>query len=379
MALFARQSHTATVIVLVLSDSVAIAAVRGGATPHILHAALNSLPPGERSPEQRSTLLIGTLKDTCIAFAGGYGKTPHAKDTPLANVEIHLGAAHVEAATASHTIALPDQTTITDAHIADAAAKALASLPATPRETLESNVIRVHVNGYPTANPKGKSGRHMMATVFRSTIEASQKRAVADAVATAFPGRTPTFRSFARDLMFVIREHIPVRDQLVVSIEGEATHLLSLRGDDIAAHQSIPLGVSTLMTKMTGEGSPEETRTLVRLAAKDACSTAACEGIKAKLASVEPLLVKTCGDGFAALSQVYRLPNASLILADDDVQPWFEAVFSRLDFAQFTVTSQPLAVTPLHRALRGIVTADVPTTPWIEAAAAASALYTNTV
>lgn len=354
-----------------------VAAARLDGAPRILAIDRMTLPVGARDPAQAQTQLGSLATELCSRFVQAYGATDHAAQSPIGAIEIHLGAAFVEADTATHVTRFADSTVVTDAHIAEAAKSASGTLPPTQRSVVESNVIRVHVNGYPTARPAGKRAAHMSVTVFRSLCDESFRNALGNAVSAALPGHEPVFRSFARDLMFVLKEYATDPYHLIIDLEDEASHCIALRRDDIAAHATVPMGTSTLLTKMSGEGSIDETRTLVRLAARDACSTAACEGIKAKLAAVEPQLVKSFGDAFAMLSSTYRLPNATLILCEEDLQPWLENAFSRLDFAQFTVTSQPLAVAPFHTILRGSVQTDAPADPWLETAALAAALYTK--
>jgi hypothetical protein len=379
MMLFRKKSHPVTLIVQVMSDRVAFAvADLSPESPTILLAETATLPSAERTLEQTSQQLATLVSERTASFLEQYGKSEHSRECgPVTAAELHIGAAYTEADTAMHKITFPKATVIAQSHIEAAAKDAIATLPKSDRAMLESHVIRVHVSGYPTANPVGKTGKSMCVTVFRSTIDAAFRDRLTEAVHRGFPGPI-ALRSFARDLMTVLREHSQSRQHLVISVEGAASHCVSLRGDEIAAHATVALGSGEIMTRLTGTGSAEETRTLIRLASRDACSTTACEAIRAKLASAEPIVVQAFGDEFAALSRVYRLPNACLVLADPDIAPWLEHVFARIDFAQFTVTSQPLSVSPFESAVRGLVKGETAhVDPSLTTAIAASALYTK--
>ena len=41
---------------------------------------------------------------------------------------------------------------------------------------------------------------------------------------------------------------------------------------------------------------------------------------------------------------IHRLPDTLVLLAHPDILPWLSKFFSRIDFAQFTVTTQPFTV-----------------------------------
>ncbi len=379
MALFRKQSSPPVLFVHVEGGAVSVAAVCMQDKPKVLLSDRKELPTAERTVEQLEQQTASMLQEVLVAFLERYSKSDHAqKRPPLSTVDVHFGPTFAEADTAHATVTFPKPQIVTDGLIAETAKQAVALLPKSDRTVLESLVTRVHVNMYPTGKPVGKLGESLGVSVFRSGITESARRRIDEALHTALPGHTPLYRSFARDLMHLLREASDSPYHLVIDIEEGKSHCISLRDDEIAAHATVPIGTGSVLSKIAGTGSLEETRTLIRLAAKDSCSTAACEEIKTKLAAVEPLLVKTFGDGFATLSSVYRLPNTCLILAQPDLSPWLEHVFSRLDFAQFTVTSQPLTVSPLHAAVRGrVIQDDAHVDGWLETSIAATSLYTN--
>src|SRR3989344_3073449 len=68
---------------------------------------------------------------------------------------------------------------------------------------------------------------------------------------------------------------------------------------------------------------------------------------RAAIAKAEPEIVKAFGEIFGRLSASRRLPNRLLLLAHEDLSPWLVRFFSRIDFAQFTVTTRPFSPAPL--------------------------------
>jgi hypothetical protein len=120
-----------------------------------------------------------------------------------------------------------------------------------------------------------------------------------------------------------------------------------IRKDGITQYAVAPEGLSTLLKRVTQGGLPEETLSLLRMLSTDACSTTACKSVKDSLAKAEPELVRSFGEVFASLSATRKLPNACMLAAPAELTPWLQSFFERIDFSQFTATTQPLFVETL--------------------------------
>ena len=62
------------------------------------------------------------------------------------------------------------------------------------------------------------------------------------------------------------------------------------------------------------------------------------------MAKVEPELVRVFGEGMAVCAAQARLPNKLILITQPDMAPWLAKFFSRIDFTQFTLTTQPFSV-----------------------------------
>jgi hypothetical protein len=102
-----------------------------------------------------------------------------------------------------------------------------------------------------------------------------------------------------------------------------------------------------MIKRVSDKGLPEEIRTQLRMLANDTCSTDACKALKDSLARAEQDFAKTFGDMLGSLAVKRRLPNRVMLSAPAELSPWLHGFFSRIDFAQFTATMQPLAVESL--------------------------------
>ncbi|TSC85942.1 MAG: hypothetical protein G01um10148_850 [Parcubacteria group bacterium Gr01-1014_8] len=216
----------------------------------------------------------------------------------------------------------------------------------------ETNVVRVYLNGYPTAKPLGKKAKSVGVTAFQSDIEPQMKQGIEGALGKHLPGRLIDFRSHMRALQTVLHEHSALRQYFVITVGSESTDCIAIRKDEIAEHASVPEGTSTLTRRVAGEkGLPEESVSLMRMLLSDTCVTAACDELKAGLAKTEPELTKLFGETFSVLATPRRVPNSCILHVAQDFAPWYEHFFSRLDFSPFTMTTQPLkveSITPEH-------------------------------
>ena len=76
---------------------------------------------------------------------------------------------------------------------------------------------------------------------------------------------------------------------------------------------------------------------------KDQCEENTCREIRQAVAKLEPKLVRAFGETLALLASRVRLPNELIISVVPDLIPWLARFFARIDFGQFTVTTQPFA------------------------------------
>ena len=333
------------------SLSVSIVALRAG-KPHMLASERAIIPPGERDETHIVAWISTHLQETSSRLLSTYEHNPDfSVYGPPTSVHVMLGMQFSRTRTARVTQQFPAETLVTDALIADLARKA----GETPSELskaniLESSVIRAQLNGYRTGKPAGKRANFVSVVLFESDYLPTIKSAVEHVMQTLLPGRTLVFHSRTYVFLKALQELAPhERDFLVISVEGNHTDCIAVRKDELTDHLQAAEGNMTILAKLTGEkGLPEDIVTQLRMIATDTCSTPACEETKQKLAIIEPQLVKVFGETFAKLSTTRRLPNACLLLAAPELSLWLENLFTRIDFAQFTITTRPLSIIALN-------------------------------
>ncbi len=211
-------------------------------------------------------------------------------------------------------------------------------------KTLEANVIRVELNGYPTGKPEGKRAKRITVSALLSECEPAIRQGAGEALQRTFSCPPPTLRSGVRAILAVLKENnLLQKDCVIISMTTHATNAIVVRKGVVNEIATVPEGSSTILKRIAEGKLPEETLTLMRLLAHDQCEGEACDAIRASIARVEPDLVKSFGSAFEKMATVRRIPNAFLLSGPEDLAEWLLHFFSRIDFAPFTVTTRPLS------------------------------------
>ncbi|MBI2048432.1 MAG: hypothetical protein HYT30_00695 [Parcubacteria group bacterium] len=211
----------------------------------------------------------------------------------------------------------------------------------------ERSVTRVALNGYPTAQPEGKTAARIDISVLQSEINPEFKQAISTALGSAFVGRTITFHSAFFALTVVIRSCMPdITHYTLIDVTSIATSAVVIRRNAVLEHADAPLGWRTVTAELatiTGT-TPAEALSRVRIATEETCTDALCQSVIGSLAKIEPTFVDAYGKMFNELAKAKRIPAMLILVAPPDVGPWFANIFSKIDFAQFAISEQPFSV-----------------------------------
>ncbi len=332
------------------SVGVAFALIKKNAPVKILVSKRAHLPLIERDAAHVTSSIITLFSETVPVLLKEYTESEHfARYGAAQSLTVVVGSPWVRSRSSGAEDLFTEEETITDAMIKELAKRALAE-PSTldSSRIFESSVIRVQLNGYPTGSPVGKKAHHLQVTAFQSDIESGIRTGIETALGASFPGRPITLRSSMRALLAVLHERIHGNHYMILSMGTEGTDCISVHKEDLNEHSSLPVGVRSIAQRLSGEqGLPEEIFSQLRLLIADTCSTPSCEAIKANLAKFEPELVRSFAALFSQISLRRKIPNTCLLVTHADLAPWLEVFLTRIDFAQFSVTAQPLVVTSL--------------------------------
>jgi len=345
--MFSKRSAGKPVLIADVGDgsfALAIATLSDGMPAQILRSTRTILPIEDRTREQAAAAIAKSLEESLTAFLAPTNGALIPED-----IHIIVRSPWTRFRTARSEQAFTEARPITKDLIAEEARKALAQPSELEKaNSLEAGVLQVFLNGYHTNKPVNKKAQSIAVVAYESDLDASFKATLIGIFGKLLPGRTPSLHSSMRTLLAVMHEHFPELERFVLfDIGSTTTSCTVVRKDAITQHEVVSEGVSTFIKRVAPTGLPEETLGLLRMLSNDTCSTAACQSIKDSLAKAEPELVRAYGEVFTKLSGIRRLPNGAILNAPAEISPWLQGFFSRIDFSQFTATTQPLTVEPL--------------------------------
>jgi hypothetical protein len=360
--MFGKRAIGKAVLVVDVDDAsvgVSVVEVQASAPAIVLASERMMLPLESRSTDQSASAIVQLLEQCADKVLKGYmaagpgetKKPSHGASARAAPSAVHviLRAPWTRFRTAQSTESFSEPRAISKDIIPALAKKAIATITDLDASNiLETGVMQVFLNGYPTGQPIGKRAQTIAVTAFESDVHATMKKGFTEVFGKLLPGRPLTFRSGMRALLTVLHEHVPdINRFVVVDLGGSATSIAVVRKEMVTQNAEATEGSATIIKRVAGAGLPEETLTQLRMLMSDTCTTDACKATKDALAKAEPELVKAYGDMIGKLAERRRLPNQCILAAPAELAPWLQGFFSRIDFGQFTATTQPLAVEAL--------------------------------
>ena len=327
------------------SAAVAIVALKSGAPAHIIATSRVVLPFEDRTEAATMKGVVASLADAAKKALTQYQSTPYAK-IPISGSYAILRAPWTHSKTLRATSQLEKSVKVTDAMINKLAQQALVDDASFDHDKLlEASVIRVELNGYPTATPVGKVASMISVAALVSEYASDIKDDIISALHQITIGATPVLRSGTHALLSVTQELSDLADgYLILDMATEGTNMVSVREGLATEHAVIPEGVRSILIRLGAKSLPEETLGLLRMIEREESSTEASTALKDAIARTEPDLARVFGEAMMKISAPRRLPNDMILVAHPDMAPWLLRFLGRIDFAQFTETSQPFRV-----------------------------------
>ncbi len=332
------------------SAALALVAVPAKGPVRILAAERRFLPVEERTPQA-----IVSALGTHLVEAGRVALDTHQKNGGSSPESIYavVRAPWTRSKTAEAHESFPEAIKITDKMIGKLAQQALANDTELDKANiLEAAVIRVEVNGYATTQPEGATGHQLSVAALISDCDGAFRTSLSGALQQLFGGQKVIIRSGVHSILSTLRNYAdpPGKNFLVVDMASEGTNFIVIRDGITTDHATVPEGKNAILKRINGSGMAEETLTLLRLIARGECHDPACEAVNVAMAKAEPELVRVFGEVIAKLVTQQRLPNQLILATHEDLVPWLSSFLSRIDFAQFTATTQPFVVSALKPA-----------------------------
>ncbi len=297
------------------SAAVAIAAIHKDGPATIVASSRVAMPFEERTPDAMVKGVIASLSDAAGKALALYGASPY-KGSRIGTVYAVVRAPWTRSKTERSSSRLEKDTRITNPMIGKLAQDAVAADKDLDRTRLiESSVVRVELNGYPTGAPVGKSAHLLSVIALMSDCEPGMRSGVQETLEKAFPQTKAILRSGARALISGVGSLPGIgKDYVILNVEGETTNILVVRGGLANENIVIPEGVRSIVKRISEKGLPEETLSLLRMVEREECSGDACDAINASVARVELDLARVYGEGLTKIASVIRLPTDLILV-----------------------------------------------------------------
>src|SRR3989338_3517486 len=284
------------------SAGVAIVSTQADGPARILAAERAMLPFEERTAQANVSGVLSQLEAAAQKALAQYAALKNKEVPHVSAAYAVIRAPWSTSRTVRAASEFPQETRIEE-HMISALAQEALKKDTSSANVFETSVVRVELNGYPTAQPKDKHAHHIAVSLLVSDCEPSIRSGVSEALSKVFACPPPILRSGTRALLTTLRESALLpKECFVVNMTSQGTSLIAVRKGVVTDTGTVAEGSRTILKRIAGEKMPEETLALIRMLALDQCETEACEATKSALGKVEPELVKVFGEAMSKMS-----------------------------------------------------------------------------
>ena len=328
------------------SVGAAIAELRG-ARPVLIHSSFRvALPHEERSQEQLASAIAQATQESATKLAERHAKSGVSKKE-ISECLVVVHAPWVRSQTHATKALLKEEAEVIEDMIIQLSQKALTEGENALGDIFEQSVVRVELNGYPTSLPLNKKAKSLGVVILQSEVTDNMIRRVTDGISKIFPGAFFTFRSSTLVDSALMRRRSPGHSHFTIAdVTSEATAITVVCEGVVVVQKVVPVGYRTVVRSVAQKkGTPDsDVHSRIRMLTTETCSTDDCHSLQASLDGVGTHFTETFGTVFAEINKTKKLPNTLVVRSHPDLKQWFSKFFARLDFAQFTETTQPFEV-----------------------------------
>lgn len=215
---------------------------------------------------------------------------------------------------------------------------------------LAAHISKVALNGYHVREPIGNIAQNLSVTLLVSSAHQTIKESIINTISSAFTERRLYFDTFVHAAYGLAESLGTTHKQYVLAdIGGEYTDLTIIRDGTLKTKTSVDFGSNYLLRAIAEKtGVPlEAAKSKFIMLDENTCTPTECRNIRSALVQTESQWTKNFGEACATLSKESRVPDTLFLSSSLFAYKWFANNISRIDFAQFTSTLKPFAITPL--------------------------------
>jgi len=208
---------------------------------------------------------------------------------------------------------------------------------------LESEVMKIKLDGYETERPIGETAQEVQLAYWQSVGHIELLERLRDIIWKVLPHIKIHFHSFAYATYAVFSELLPDKDWVLLDTGNELTDILVIKNGYLAEHLSFPLGKNFLIREVAQQLQTVPAETLSALDRH-----AAGHGNNILNARLEPILAKVSQKWFTsleeALGQVLQttiLPETIYLFGDEPSDKLFADWLKEADFSDLSPSRHP--------------------------------------
>jgi hypothetical protein len=214
---------------------------------------------------------------------------------------------------------------------------------------IESSIIRVELNGYPTGVPIDKRAKHIVLTVLVSNCEASIREGMIQAVSKAHISKEPILRSSVRGFTLGASSipTMPPGDHTIVDISRAGARVIHVQNGLPVTLTTIEYGLQSLFAQIAPKKHPADILAMMHMVENGESDEATRNSFLQDLGRAEVALSEMYAKAFTSVAALGLLPEHLILIVHPTVAPWLSRFFTHAEFATCVVTHRPFTVTVL--------------------------------
>ncbi len=207
---------------------------------------------------------------------------------------------------------------------------------------LATHISEIKLNDYIVDNPIGNYANKISIKMFFILTHTVIKNYFINSLHKQFENRKIIFNSFYFASLFLSNKYAQSKkNYLLADIGGEFMHIYLIQNGFIKGDVSIEFGSNFIQRTIESKtGIPKEIiKSKLNMINSNAFAPSETKKIKDALLEEEKVLITLLGDALQKLSSETKLPSSLYIAVADFARGWFFDIFSRVDFAQFTISN----------------------------------------
>lgn len=240
--------------------------------------------------------------------------------------------------------------TITDKWLRRVFDQVLAEKKEEGTSILERSVLRAHLNGYPTNDPRGKSAKRVNLSLFEATIPTGIGKNIIETLTGSFHTYAIVLRSSLLAQFTVVRDYFETENNfLLVTIGSQVSELAVVREDALMNTALLERGSHTLLEvaatrlRMT----PVETTSVLAMHTEHAVHEENLQ-LQSDIAFLESDWQQALDKTFGLLKTERGLPRTVFLSAPQSTRAWFTKLLRNPVFSTHTLTHEPFRVVELN-------------------------------